>query len=150
MLLASVAAVAAVAVAGSSWFAATRSSPAEPPSSSTMSELLRTNGEVLSKALNEATARADRAVTERERTAAQLDQCHKDLQQRDDYLKAAAPEVRRLKEELDQAKEALVRVEAYFGAAAVLEAQRHRGWLTRALAMGADAWGSADALVRRD
>jgi len=115
-----------------------------------MSELLRTNGEVLSKALNEATARADRAVTERERTAAQLDQCHKDLQQRDDYLKAAAPEVRRLKEELDQAKEALVRVEAYFGAAAVLEAQRHRGWLTRALAMGADAWGSADALVRRD
>lgn len=110
----------------------------EPPQSMAMGDLLRANSEALASALQAATQRADAAVAERERTAARLEQCEADLAQRDEYLKAAAPEVRKLREELREAQDALLRTEAYFGAAAMVEAQKHRGWLRRALAMGAD------------
>jgi hypothetical protein len=55
------------------------------------------------------------------------------------YLKAAAPEVQKLRDQLREAQDALLRVEAYFGAAAMAEAQQHRGWLRRALSLGAMA-----------
>ena len=43
---------------------------------------MRTHGEVLSSALQEATRRADVAVAERERTSALLEQCQKDVKAR--------------------------------------------------------------------
>ena len=123
-----------LAVASSSWAA---TAAAQVPGLD-VNMLLRTNSEVFSTALQEATARADGAVAERERMTAQLKTCQRDLQAREDYLKAAAPEVQKLREELREAQFALTRIEAYFGAAAMAEAQRHRGWLQRALAMGSD------------
>ena len=113
------------------------------------SELVRQQGAVLSSALQDATRRADAAVAERERTAALLATCERDLKGRDDYLARVAPEVRKLQSDLREAHLALERIEAYFGAAAVAEAQRHRGWLRRALASsggGAGPGGGAAAL----
>ena len=103
-----------------------------------MTELLRSNNDVIKTALHQATQRADRAVADRERVGAQLEQCQKELTARDEYLKAAGPKVDALREQLREAQDALVRVEAYFGAAAVMEAQKHRGWLRKALSMRAD------------
>ena len=118
----------------------TTSLPVTQPSATDgqLNTMLRTNGELFAGALREATNRADAAVGERERLSALLDQCRHDLGVRDDYLKAAAPEVRALRDQLREAQDALLRVEAYFGAAAMAEAQANRGWLRRALAMGAD------------
>ena len=118
-----------------------------PASDATLSEVLRTNGEIFGGALQDAIARAERAVAESARVSAQLETCQRDLQQRDEYLKAAAPEVRALREQLREAQDALTRAEAYFGAAAMIEAQRHRGWLRRALAMGAEHAHAARSLA---
>ena len=89
-----------------------------------------------------AAERNTHALVERERTLAKLEakleQCQRDLSLRDEYLQRAAPEVQKLRAELREAQDALLRVESYFGAAAMAEAQRHRGWLRRALALGAD------------
>ena len=108
-------------------------SPTTELASSMAGEIVRQQGAVLSEALQAATRRADTAVAERERAANLLSTCERDLKQRDEYLAAAAPEVRRLQAELREAHLAIERIEAYFGAAAVAEAQRQRGWLRRAL-----------------
>ena len=132
--------------------------PVEP--SADVNSLFRTQHDTLASALKEATTRADQAIAERERFSASRDQCRRDLiaaernthalverertlakldlSLRDEYLQRAAPEVQKLRAELREAQDALLRVESYFGAAAMAEAQRHRGWLRRALALGAD------------
>jgi hypothetical protein len=63
---------------------------AEAPSGSGRAEaadvntLLRTNSEIFTSALRDSTGRADQAVAERERLAAQLERCQQDLTQRDE------------------------------------------------------------------
>ena len=57
----------------------------------------------------------------------------------------ALAQVRALKTQLREAQDALLRVEAYFGASAMAEANAHRGWLRRALALGADGRGPPSA-----
>jgi len=115
-------------------------------------ELMRSNQhahsqaqQAVSGAYHDASRRADAcseelraAVADLARAESRAQTCDRDLLARDEYLKAAAPEVARIKAELKEAQEQLVRVEAYFGAAAMAEASRHRGWLARALALGAD------------
>jgi len=148
LLLAAVLVVlAAVVVAVAQPWAPPQPRAVEPPAPPALdlNQLLRTNSEVLSSALKETTSRADHAVGEREKATAELQQCRRDVKQRDDYLKdVAAPELQRLRQQLREAQDALVRIESYFGAAAVAEAQRHRGWLQRALAVGADLYGSQE------
>ena len=136
--IAAVAIAAALIAVGTTKHMALAGSPREQEVGAMYSQLLRTNSDIFSGALQDATARADGAVVERERTASQLSQCLNDLKARDEYIEVARPEMRRLRSELIAAKEALVRVEVYFGAAAVVEAQQHRGWLQKALDMGAD------------
>ena len=117
------------------------------PEPQVISELLRTNGAVFSGALNEATGRADKAVAERERLGALLEQCRSDVKARDEYLIAAAPEVRALQEQLREAQDTLLRVEAYFGATAMAQAQRYRGWLGSSLGMGSGGRPSAQRVI---
>ena len=101
-----------------------------------MNALLKTNSEVFSGALKDATRQATEATQKLGGLSEKLERCEADLLARDEYLQKVAPEVKRLKDELREAQDALIRVESYFGAAAVLEAQRHRGWLSRALGGG--------------
>ena len=128
----------AVGAATFGWMLRVGAPPIASPEHAAMAEIVRANSDVLQRALQEATARADRAISTRERLGAQLEQCQRDLRERDDYSSAAVPRVDALRDQLREAQDALTRVEAYFGAAAMMEAQRHRGWLRRALSMGAD------------
>ncbi|EOD10449.1 hypothetical protein EMIHUDRAFT_236986 [Emiliania huxleyi CCMP1516] len=94
-------------------------------------ELMRSNQhahsqaqQAVSGAYHDASRRADAcseelraAVADLARAESRAQTCDRDLLARDEYLKAAAPEA-----ELKEAQEQLVRVEAYFGAAAMAEA----------------------------
>ena len=138
LLALAVAIMVAVGAATFGWMLRVGAPPIASPEHAAMAEIVRANSDVLQRALQEATARADRAISTRERLGAQLEQCQRDLRERDDYSSAAVPRVDALRDQLREAQDALTRVEAYFGAAAMMEAQRHRGWLRRALSMGAD------------
>ena len=121
--------------------------PTAPPGVD-VNQILRTNSEIFGSALQDEKRRADHAVSEKATSAAALTSCQRDLAARDQYISGpVTSEMRKLRDELAEAKEALLRVEAYFGAAAMQEAQRHRGWLRRALAMGADGYGGARVVV---
>ena len=125
--------------------------PWPPPAASTgvdVNQLLRTNSEIFGDALQIEKKRADAAVVELATTNGALKTCERDLKARNDYISGpVTEELRKLRAELSEATEALTRVEAYFGAAAMLEAQQHRGWLRRALAMGADGYQGKRYLV---
>jgi len=113
-----------------------------------MTTMIRTSGDIFASALRDAIGRADEAVSERERTSALLDQCKIHLAAQAEQQLDGQEQLRQAHEELRELREAFVRIEAYFGASAMQEAQQQRGWLQRALSSSKERLGSAIASAR--
>ena len=93
-------------------------------------QVLRASSEVFASALRESTGRGDEAVAERERTAALLELCEASLHEHKEEAHSLRLELRETKAALREAQDALLRIEAFIGAAQMQEARRHRGWLS--------------------